>query len=69
MYVSDKRIQHEIEKIKSRYSKDDLPKIDLLEELEIISYDTYLNLRDAITMNEVALFEDKMKKRPKKLRG
>lgn len=69
MYISDKRIKHEIEKIKRRASKDDLPKLELLEELEVITYDQYVNMRDAITDNEVAIFEDKIKRKPRKKRG
>ena len=45
MYVSVKRVTHEIDKIKARRSKEDLIKLELMEALEIISYDEYKTLR------------------------
>lgn len=58
MYISDKRIKHEISKIENRRSKQDIPKLDLLEEIEAISYDEYTRLLNLIESKEVEKADD-----------
>lgn len=54
MYISKKRLQHELDVIYSRKSREDLPKLQILLDLEVINYETFKVFRDYITDNEVS---------------
>lgn len=54
VYISKKRLQHELDIICNRKSREDLPKLQILLDLEVINYEQYKVFRDYITDNQVS---------------
>lgn len=56
MYISDKRIKHELNKIRAKNTTEDNEadriRLELLEDLDIISYKDYIDFLNLIELRE-----------------